>query len=47
VNENFRGFGGHCLPKDTKALNNLLQELDLDFGMLAAVLKDNDKVNAK
>jgi len=47
VNENFRGFGGHCLPKDTKALNNLLKELDLDFGMLAAVLKDNDKVNNK
>jgi UDPglucose 6-dehydrogenase len=47
VNENFRGFGGHCLPKDTKALNNLLKELNLDFGMLEAVLKDNDKVNNK
>lgn len=47
VNENFRGFGGHCLPKDTKALNRLLKKLNLDFGMIEAVLKDNEKVNNK
>jgi UDPglucose 6-dehydrogenase len=47
VNENFRGFGGHCLPKDTRALDRLLKNLNLEFGMIEAVLKDNDKVNQK
>lgn len=44
VNDKLRAFGGHCLPKDTKALNNLLKDLDLDFDMIQAVLDDNDKV---
>jgi len=45
VNEKLRGFGGHCLPKDTKGLNRLLGKLGLDFKMIQAVLDDNDKVN--
>lgn len=45
VNQKFRGFGGHCLPKDTQALNNLLKKLDLDFELIQAVLDDNNKVN--
>jgi UDPglucose 6-dehydrogenase len=45
VNDKLRGFGGHCLPKDTKGLNRLLQKLGLDFEMIQAVLNDNDKVN--
>ena len=45
VNEKLRGFGGHCLPKDTKGLNRLLDKLGLDFEMIQAVLNDNDKVN--
>ena len=29
-NKNFRGFGGVCLPKDTKAMDYLSKKLDLD-----------------
>jgi len=43
-NENLRGFGGHCLPKDTNAWNNLIKELGLEFTMIDAVLKDNEKL---
>lgn len=45
VNEKLRGFGGHCLPKDTMAWNNLQKSLGLDFSMIEAVLNDNNKVN--
>jgi UDPglucose 6-dehydrogenase len=44
VNEKFREFGGHCLPKDTKALNRLLQQLDLKFDLIQATLDDNDRI---
>jgi nucleotide sugar dehydrogenase len=44
-NENLRGFGGHCLPKDTSAWNNLVKSLGLEFSMIQALIDDNAKVN--
>lgn len=43
-NENLRGFGGHCLPKDTSAWANLVKNLGLDYTMIEAVIKDNEKL---
>ena len=43
-NDNLRGFGGHCLPKDTSAWNNLIKKLELDYGMMQAVINDNEKI---
>lgn len=43
-NENLRGFGGHCLPKDTSAWNNLVKNLGLDYTMIQAVIDDNAKL---
>lgn len=40
-NENLRGFGGHCLPKDTNAWNNLIKKLNLPYNMIQATLDDN------
>jgi UDPglucose 6-dehydrogenase len=45
ANPNMRGYGGHCLPKDTSAWNNLIQNLGLDFGLIQAVINDNEKFN--
>ena len=44
VNEKFRAFGGHCLPKDTKALNNLIKQLGLEFDLIQAALDDNERI---
>ena len=44
-NENLRGFGGHCLPKDTSAWNNLVKNLGLEFSMIQALIDDNARVN--
>jgi len=43
VNENFRGYGGVCLPKDVKAMVALQQRLGVDVGLLACVDKENSK----
>ena len=40
-NENLRGFGGHCLPKDTSAWNNLVKNLGLNYTMIQAAIDDN------
>lgn len=40
-NEQLRGFGGHCLPKDTAALANLIETLDLKYSLIQAALTDN------
>lgn len=40
-NENLRGFGGHCLPKDTSAWANLVKKLGLNYTMIDAVQEDN------
>jgi UDPglucose 6-dehydrogenase len=42
-NENLRGFGGVCLPKDTRALDALVKEKKLDIDFFKAILKENSK----
>ena len=42
-NKNFRGFGGVCLPKDTKAMDYLSKQLDLDVGFFDHILSENEK----
>jgi UDPglucose 6-dehydrogenase len=44
-NENLRGFGGHCLPKDTSAWNNLIKNLGLNFNMIQSVIDDNEQLS--
>jgi UDPglucose 6-dehydrogenase len=43
VNENFRGYAGMCLPKDTKALDSLVKELGLNLDLFYIIDKENDK----
>lgn len=43
-NDNLRGFGGHCLPKDTSAWANLIKNLGLDYTMISAIITDNEKI---
>jgi len=47
ANENLRGYGGHCLPKDTSAYNFLINKLGLDFSLINSVIKDNEKFKWK
>jgi UDPglucose 6-dehydrogenase len=42
-NKNARAYGGHCLPKDTNAWNNLIKKLNLDFSLINSVITDNEK----
>lgn len=44
ANKNMRGYGGHCLPKDTSAWNNLIKKLGLPYSMIQSVIDDNNKV---
>ena len=44
-NKNFRGFGGVCLPKDTKAMACLCKKLDLDVSFFDDLLEENAKYN--
>jgi UDPglucose 6-dehydrogenase len=39
-----RGYGGMCLPKDTKAMAELCKQLDLPFGLFETVDRDNSQV---
>jgi len=41
-NENFRGFGGVCLPKDTAAFARLAEGLGIDAQIFRTIVKDND-----
>ena len=43
VNENLRGYGGACLPKDTTALIEILKKHNLDFDLIASIDQDNNK----
>jgi nucleotide sugar dehydrogenase len=43
VNENFRGYAGVCLPKDTKALDSLVKELGLDLKLFEVIDSENNK----
>tara|TARA_R100000008_G_scaffold86477_1_gene79789 strand:- start:2341 stop:3138 length:798 start_codon:yes stop_codon:yes gene_type:complete len=42
-NESLRGFGGVCLPKDTKTLNALCGKLNLDVGFFECLIQENNK----
>jgi UDPglucose 6-dehydrogenase len=44
ANKNMRGYGGHCLPKDTSAWNNLIRDLGLPYNMIQSIINDNEKV---
>ena len=43
-NENFRGFGGVCLPKDTKALEHLSKKLKIENNFFETILNINEKL---
>lgn len=42
-NDNFRGFGGVCLPKDTRAIAKLAEKLGLGIDFFQAVVEENEK----
>lgn len=44
VNENLKGYGGMCLPKDVKAMTKLLDKLGIDFDTFKAIDSDNSKL---
>lgn len=39
-----RGYGGMCLPKDTKAMADLCRQLDLPFNLFQTIDHDNNQV---
>lgn len=42
-NDNLRGFGGMCLPKDTAAISALVREMDLPIDLFRAIVDDNKR----
>ena len=38
VNKDFGGFGGVCLPKDTKAMSYLVEKLGLDLQLFKMII---------
>jgi UDPglucose 6-dehydrogenase len=42
-NNNLRGFGGVCLPKDLKAIAALCKERNINIDFFETLLKENDK----
>ena len=47
VNKEFGGYGGTCLPKDTKGLAFLVDELGLDLKLFKTVVDENNKFVVK
>lgn len=43
VTESLRGYGGMCLPKDTKALASLIDKLGLELDLIKTIDTDNSK----
>lgn len=46
VNENFRGYAGACLIKDTKALAQVVRKLNLDLKLFETIDSENSKFKA-
>lgn len=46
VSPGFRGYGGMCLPKDTKALSRLIDRLGLEFNLIKSIDSDNSKFDS-
>lgn len=44
-NDNFRGFGGVCLPKDTSALAKLAKDLGIEAQIFQTIVDDNKLYN--
>ena len=44
VNEDLRGYGGPCLPKDTRAIIGLMDRLNIDMDFFKTVDSDNKKL---
>ena len=42
--DGYRGYGGLCLPKDTKALIQLARKLNVDFDLLEKIEEINQKL---
>lgn len=42
-NENFRGFGGVCLPKDTKAIDSICRRMAIDVDFFQMIIDENNK----
>ena len=47
VNKKFGGFGGTCLPKDTRGLAYLADKLGLDLNIFKMIVEENDKFVTK
>ena len=43
ASKELRGYGGMCLPKDTRAMINLIDKLKLDLDFFKTVERDNKK----
>jgi len=43
VSDGLRGYGGMCLPKDTRALARLMEKLELDLNLISSIDRDNSK----
>lgn len=46
-NPNERGFGGHCLPKDTSALVKTAEEFNYDLSLLKSAIAYNKKLRGE
>ena len=47
VNKEFGGFGGTCLPKDTRGLAYLADKLGLDLDIFRLIVNENEKFVVK